>query len=78
LLSTEVPVPRTKSIDVPAGYFDVGCSEANRQSREVPLSDDLRKTYKIVSARAYFTSTSNVNASNASTVVRDDSVLVSV
>ena len=74
--SALVPPATTKSIDVPAGYFDVGCNEANRQTREVPLSDDLRKTYKIVAARAFFTSTSNLNASNASTVVRDDSVLV--
>ena len=75
-LAVESSTAKPKSLEVPVGYFDVGCNEANRQDRAVPLSDDLKKIYRIASARAYFTSTSNVESSNASAIVQGDSVLV--
>jgi hypothetical protein len=72
------PPLAAKSIEVPVGYFDVGCNENNHQTRVIPLSDDLKSVYKIVSARAYFTSTSNLEYSDASATPQGDSVVVNL
>lgn len=68
----------TKSVDFPIGYFDVGCGESRQQLRAVPLSDDLKKNYKISSATATFTDTSNLDASYANTQINGDTVTVSL
>ncbi len=65
-----------KQIDVPMGYFDVGCGEPRNESRSILLSTLVPIGYKAVNPAADFKDTSNVKQATASAEIQGEQILV--
>jgi hypothetical protein len=69
--------PGNKQLDVPLGYFDVGCGQPRSEQRSIPLSSIVPAGYKIANKpTADFKDVSNAKQATADAVIQNDQILV--
>lgn len=66
-----------RQLDVPLGYFDVGCGQPRTEQRSIPLSSVVPLGYRITGTPlANFKDVSNVKQATANAVVQNDQIVV--